>query len=82
MSWGEFLRQKAKGVIILRDRARCCRGVKSWITPIPKRRSGMGRKKRNDPKKKRRERAIPAEVELDLSGESPRGNMSRSSLEG
>ena len=33
------------------------------------------------PKKKRREKATPLEVELDLGGESHRGNMSISSVE-
>ena len=38
--------------------------------------------KEERPNKKRRERAEPLEVELDLSGGISPGNMSRSSLEG
>ena len=40
------------------------------------------KEKKGRPKRKRRERAKPLEVELDLGGEFPRGNMLRSSLDG
>ena len=59
----------------------CCRWAKSWSAPIPKRRSGVAQEKEERPKKKRREKANPLEVELDLGGEFPRGNMLMSSLE-
>ena len=36
------------------DWAMCCRGMKSWVPPIPQMYEGMGMKKRNGPKEKKR----------------------------
>ena len=48
----EMPQLESEGVDILMNWAICCRGVKRWITPIPKRWSGVSKKKRNDPKRR------------------------------
>ena len=53
--------------------------MESWIAPIPKCRMVQNRKGRTTQKEEKRNQN-PLEVELDLSGEFHRGNMSRPSL--